>query len=65
MTDTNQNESKAPEEPKDTCSTFSCCDFGKMGEMMQNFCGSKDGGFDCEAMMGMMQKMFTGFEKKP
>jgi hypothetical protein len=30
-----------------------------MGEMMKNFCGSKDGGFDCEAMKGMMQKMFN------
>ena len=59
MTDTNQKESKASEEPQDTGSTFACCDFKKMGEMMKGFCGNKDGGFDCEAMMGMMQKMFN------
>lgn len=65
MTDTNQKESKASEESQDTGFTFSCCDFKTMGEMMKNFCGSQNGGFDCETMMEKMQKMFTGFEKKP
>lgn len=59
MTDTNQKESKASDESQDTGFTFSCCDSKTMAEMMKNFCGSKDGGFDCEMMMGMMQKMFN------
>ncbi len=48
MTDTNQKESKASEESQGTGFTFSCCDFKTMAQMMKNFCGSQNGGFDCE-----------------
>jgi hypothetical protein len=53
---------------KQTESTFAGCKFPagdseKMAEMMQKFCGNKEG-FDREAMTQMMQKCCAPSEKE-
>ena len=54
MKDTKQTKSAKTERPGGSNSKFSCCNFENMAQMMQKFCGGKDGSFDCCAMMEKM-----------
>ena len=54
MKDTKQTKSTRTERPGGSNSKFSCCNFENMAQMMQKFCGAKDGSFDCCAMMQKM-----------
>jgi hypothetical protein len=57
MADTKHTKSTSTKESGDTEIKFCCGDSEGMSQMMQNFCKSEDGTFDCEKMMQMMPKM--------
>jgi len=57
MNDTNQTNSSSTKEAWCSNLKFPCGDFAKMSQMMKNFCGGEEGGFNCKAMM---QKMCCG-----
>ncbi|MGD8229670.1 MAG: hypothetical protein PVH82_09895 [Desulfobacteraceae bacterium] len=62
MIDTKQTKRTRTEGPEGSESKFSCCNFENMAQMMRKFCGGKEGGFDCCAMM---QKMSSTNRDQP
>ncbi len=54
MNDSKQTKSTRTGSPEDSNPKSTCCNFENMAQMMQKFCGGKDGGFDCCAMMEKM-----------
>ena len=57
MPDTKKTNSTSTEKSGETGFKSCCGDYEKMSQVMQKFCCSEDGTFDCGAMMDMMQKM--------
>ena len=64
MKDTKQRKSTKTEGPETPDAKSSCCSFENMAQMMQNFCGGKERGFDCCAMMEKMRGMGSKESKK-
>jgi hypothetical protein len=54
MNDSKQTKSTKTGRPGGSNFKSSCCNFENMAQMMKKFCGGKEGGFDCCAMMEKM-----------